>query len=137
MDLLQNKYAPDASIFAVLPAHRYNGAGTDFSDFTASNIDWDFTAGATTSTGINASASGDLPTVYCTGETVTYPAPGDKGLDLVLSGKNPLGKNGIAVAYKDNSAMFVRATFMHGTPTATNFILKRYSDPGVYTQIKP
>jgi type II secretory pathway pseudopilin PulG len=72
--LLQNNYAPDATVFAVGSTPAYTGTASDFSDLSAANLSWDFTAGATPTTGITSTAADQLPTVYGTGENVSYPA---------------------------------------------------------------
>ena len=52
LDLLQNNYTPNADIFAVGSTPRYRGTAKDFTDLAPENMSWDFTAGATTTTGI-------------------------------------------------------------------------------------
>jgi type II secretory pathway pseudopilin PulG len=136
-NLLENNYTPDAAIFALGSAVPYGGKASDFSDMTASNVGWDFTAGATASTGITSTDPDLLPTVYTTGESVTYPTTAETGLDLPLSGKGPFGTKGVVVAYKNNTAIFIR-----GTPSGTivecpGFISKEFKSAGTYTQIKP
>ncbi|HEY0256025.1 MAG TPA: hypothetical protein VGC39_01180 [Candidatus Methylacidiphilales bacterium] len=136
-NLLENNYTPDASIFAVGSTPRYGGKAADFSDLSAANISWDFTAGSTTTTGLTPAASDLLPTVYSTGQDVVYPTTMGAGLDLPLSGNGPFGNTGVVVAYKDN-----HAAFLIGRATGTNvispgFISKELKDTGTYTQIKP
>jgi type II secretory pathway pseudopilin PulG len=134
--LLQNNYTPDASVFAVGSTPPYQGSAPDFSDLGAANMSWDFTAGATATTGLTSAAPDLLPIVYGTGESVTYPAPAT-GLDLLLIGKGPFGKKGIVVAYKNNNAVFIRATISGTNSVCPNFISKEFKDSGAYTQIKP
>ena len=134
--LLQNKYANDPSIFAIGSACKYTGTTADFSDFTASNIGWDFTAISTTS-GVTSSASDLLPTVYCTGESVTIPTTAGTGLNLTLSGSGVFKNYGIAVAYKGNNASFIKGALSGATAVATGFISKSYNDSTSYTQLKP
>jgi len=136
-NLLENNYTPDASIFAIGSTARYRGTATDFSDFTAANISWDFTGGPTTSTGINSSAPDLLPTVYSTGENVAYPTMPGTGLNLTLTGGGPFGMKGVVVAYKGNSATFVRGTLSGTTAECPGFISAAFKDTGTYTQIRP
>jgi hypothetical protein len=136
-NLLANSYTPDASIFALGSTARYSGTDPDFSDLGARNISWDFTAGATASTGITSPAPGSLPIVYTTGETVAYPTNG-AGFDLPVSGKGPFGMKGVVVAYKGNNAAFIRATpSTGGGAKAVGFIPAGLRDPGPYTQVRP
>jgi hypothetical protein len=134
--LLENKYAPDASLFAVGSTPTYRGTDTEFSDLMATNISWDFTGGATASTGITSSAPDLLPIVYTTGEQVTYPTNGT-GLDLPLSGKGPFGIRGIVVAYKNNTVAFIPGTTTGSTVVSKGFISPAFKDAATYTQIKP
>ena len=106
-NLLENHFTPDASIFAVGSTVRYNAAGEDYSKIAAANISWDFTGGPTASTGITTMASDLLPTLYTTGESVAYPTTAGTGFDLTLSGNGPFGKEGVVVAYKNNTAKFI------------------------------
>ncbi len=141
-NLLENSYTPDATPFAIGSTKAYVTTTSDYSNIAGSNISWDFTAGATTTTGITSAAPPDLPVVYTTGETVTYPNTPGAGLDLTLSGKGPLGDQGMIVAYKANNAVFIPAKPSSTIPAESalvcpGFISKSYKDTGAYTQIKP
>jgi type II secretory pathway pseudopilin PulG len=136
-NLLENNYTPDAAIFAVGSTVKYSGTVSDFSDIAAVNISWDFTAGATTSTGITSAAPELLPTVYSTGENVIYPTTAGAGLDLPLSGNGPFGKSGVTVAYKGGNAIFIRAASSGTTLECRGFISTAFKDMAPYTQIKP
>jgi type II secretory pathway pseudopilin PulG len=136
-NLLENNYTPDATIFAVGSTAPYSGKASDFSDITAANLSWDFTGGATTSTGITSAAPDLLPTVYGTGENVTYPTSAGTGLNLPLSGNGPFGKKGIVVAYKANNAAFIPGTPSGTTVECPGFISTAFKDAGPYTQIRP
>jgi type II secretory pathway pseudopilin PulG len=136
-NLLENNYTPDAIVFAVGSTARYGGTAPDFSDISAANISWDFTAGATTSTGITSAAPDLLPTVYSTGETVAYPTAAGTGLNLPLSGNGPFAKNGVVVAYKGNSAAFIRGTLSGTAVESRGFISTAFKDTAAYTQIRP
>ena len=136
-NLLENNYTPDAAIFALGSTVAYSGKASDFSDLTASNISWDFTAGATATTGITSTDPDLLPTVYSTGESVDYPTAAGTGLDLPLSGHGPFETKGVVVAYKNNSAAFIRGTPSGSTVECQGFISKEFKGTGTYTQIKP
>jgi type II secretory pathway pseudopilin PulG len=136
-NLLENNYVPDATIFALGSTVPYAGKASDFSDITASNISWDFTAGATASTGITSTDPDLLPTVYSTGETITYPATTGTGFDLTLSGHGPFGTKGVVVAYKSNNAAFIKGTPSGATAISSGFISREFKSTGTYTQIRP
>jgi len=134
LNLLENNYTPDATIFAVGSTPPYRGKASDFSDITEENISWDFTAGATATMGITSAAPDLLPTVYTTGETVSYPTTAGAGLNLTLSGRGPFGKKGMVVGYKGNNAAFIVAT---SAGQCEGFIPTAYQDTSAYTQIRP
>ncbi len=136
-NLLENNYTPDASLFAVGSTPKYSGTASDFSDIGAANMSWDFTGGSTTYTGITSAASDLLPTVYGTGESVTYPTTPGTGLDLTLSGGGPFAKKGVVVAYKGGSATFIKGTAAGTAVECRRFISTAYKETGVYTQIRP
>ena len=136
-NLLENNYTPDASLFAVGSTPQYHGTAPDFSDVGAANMSWDFTGGATAGTGITSAASDLLPTVYGTGESVTYPTTPGTGLDLTLSGGGPFAKKGVVVAYKGGSATFIKGTAAGTAVECRGFISTAYKETGVYTQIRP
>jgi len=136
-NLLENNYTPDASVFAVGSTPPYSGKASDFSDLGATNISWDFTAGANATTGITAAASDFLPVLYTTGESVVYPTTAGTGLDVTLSGNGPFGKKGIVVAYKGNNAAFIAGVPSGTGVTCPGFISKEFKDAGTYTQIRP
>ena len=136
-NLLENNYTPDAAIFALGSAVPYAGKASDFSDITASNISWDFTAGATATTGITSTDPDLLPTVYSTGETITYPATAGADFDLTLSGHGPFGTKGVVVAYKSNNAAFIKGTPSGTTAICPGFISREFKSAGTYTQIRP
>jgi prepilin-type N-terminal cleavage/methylation domain-containing protein len=136
IQLLQNKYANDPTIFALL-SNKYTGSSTDFSDFAASNISWDFTGvQGSPVTGITSASSDLVPSVFCTGETIPAYAPSTQ-LNLTLSGSGPFAKNGIAVAYKGNSAFFLKGTLSGSGAVVNNFISQSFNDTASYVQIKP
>ncbi len=134
-NLLNDKYASTPDIFVLGKALAYTGTAVDFSDFAANQIDWDFTA-ATSTTGLPASAPGLLPTLYATGETVSYPAATGTVVDLTLSGNGPFGLKGMVVGYKNNAVIFIPATPIGSQAVAKGFILPAFPG-GSYTQIKP
>jgi type II secretory pathway pseudopilin PulG len=132
-NLLDDRYATTPDLFALGRARAYSGTAPDFSDFAADQIDWDFTAGATATTGLTADAPGLLPTLYSTGEIVTYPIGPSVGLDLPLSGAGPFGRTGVIVADKDGSAAFLPAA----EGVARGFIRPGFDGAGRYTQLRP
>jgi len=141
IQLLQGKYANDPTIFCITGGGftPYTGNNSAFTDFAASNITWDFTGEGSSSsaTGATSSSSDLLPVVFCTGETITYPTSSGTQYNLVLSGTGTFQNNGIAVAYKGNSATFIKGTLTSGGATVQNFISASFNDSASYVQIKP
>jgi type II secretory pathway pseudopilin PulG len=135
-NLLENNYTPDATVFAVGSTAKYNGTASDFSDLTAANLSWDFTAGVNETTGITSSASDYLPVVYTTGETVDYDKAKGHGLILEPSGKGPFGQKGVVVAYKGGNALFISAK-LDMKEVQPAFIQSNFNDSEPYTQIRP
>jgi len=136
-NLLENAYIPDATTFAVGSTPKYAGKASDFSDLTAANLSWDFTAGATATTGLTTTVPDLLPIVYTTGQSVTYPTTPGTGLDLPLTGSGPFGAKGMIVAYKGGNATFILGVLAGTTVTCPEFISKQYKETATYTQIKP
>jgi type II secretory pathway pseudopilin PulG len=135
--LIENNYTPDASVFAVGSTPRYEEKDASFTEIGAANLSWDFTAGATASTGITSQAPDLLPTVYTTGETVNYTPPPGSGLNVELSGNGPFAKKGMAVAYKGGNAVFIPGTPSGANVESQGFLSNAFKDAGPYTQIKP
>jgi type II secretory pathway pseudopilin PulG len=136
-DLLANNYAPDAVIFAVGSTPTYRGKGGTYADLSAANLSWDFTAGASSTTGLKADAPGTLPIVYTTGETVRFPANGGGSVDATISGHGPFGPRGMVAANKDTSVRFFPRTST-GDGLATGLTLAQLpAGTGSYTQVKP
>ncbi|MEI9999624.1 MAG: hypothetical protein WDO13_10875 [Verrucomicrobiota bacterium] len=136
LNLLQNQFTPNTDIFTVGATPAYRGTDKDYADLKPENISWDFTAGATATTGITASTSDLLPVAFTTGELVAYPSPG-RGLDLPISGQGPFGNKGVVVAYKGGNAVFIRALITGQTTLAPDFISRDCRAPGPYTQVRP
>lgn len=132
-NLLENNFTPDASIFAAGSTIKFKATGEDFSKIGVDNISWDFTGGATASTGITSAAPDLLPTLYSTAEKVAYTT----GASVTLSGNGPFGKEGMVVAYKNNTAKFILGIGTGSTVECPGFISAEFKDAGPYTQIKP
>src|SRR5580658_382346 len=106
------------------------------------NFSWDITGlNGTGSTpgpvGISVSAPDELPIVFSTGGTVTYPAqPGPGSATCTAAG--PMSTDGLAVTYKDNHSNFARVNSTAGTYTISNFIDGTFDPKGlVYVQRTP
>ena len=146
--LLDGGYATDPAIFYVpLPGKVKPVEGQKLKP---ENVCWDVTCS------VDASDSDYLPLVFLTGYKVTY-APGAAAARLA----NPypevgqtsrtwsqwwndephdIGKNGIAVGYKSNSAMFMRIIKNSDNDTGSipNFISPDFKPKGkVYSQLTP
>jgi len=136
--LLNNKYANDATVFAIGNTTKYTGAAPY--DLKSTNIGWDFTAGATNTTGITSAAPDQTPVVFSDiGASTTIVAQSGGGYQVqALPATTPFQQNGVAVAYKSNSALFIKATSVTGGSNVSNFISSSFSDSWAnYTVIKP
>jgi hypothetical protein len=129
LDLLVNNYTPNADIFTVGWTRRYGGSAKDYADLAPENMSWDFTAGASATTGIKTDAPDLLPVFYTTGQAVDY----RPGKSVTLSGSGPFGGRGMIVALKSGAVDY--------RPAANNvvpvFVSPDFKDTGTYTQIRP
>jgi prepilin-type N-terminal cleavage/methylation domain-containing protein len=141
--LLQGKYTSDPTIFyyAAQGKAKYagNGDSGQFTSFGSNNITWDFMAitgsGTPAVTGITSSASDLLPLVWCSGNpAVTPPVTAGNATSLQLTSQNPFALDGIAVTYKSNSAVFMRAD---ANGIVQGFIPAAYNDTTTYVDLKP
>ena len=134
--LINNKYISSADIFCLTggTAKPYTG-GTPGSSLDASNVSWDVTGVATS--GISQNAPDQLPLVFSTGNTVSYPAQVGTSSSAKCGPNNPFGKQGIPVCYKGNNAAFMPVKNPDGV-TVDNFISASCDPAGVnYLQLKP
>jgi prepilin-type N-terminal cleavage/methylation domain-containing protein len=140
MSLISKGYLTSADIF-YLP----NGGQTKFigtspaTNLTAVNVSWDITGtnGSTGPVGITVNSPDELPLVYSTGGTVTYPDQAGPG-SATCSATGPLGTDGLAVTYKDSHSAFVKSNSTSGTYTINNFISGSFDPKGqTYVQRKP
>jgi len=138
--LLAKGYLTSADIF-YLP----NGAQTKYkglspaTNITAQNVSWDITGmtGTTGPVGISVNSPDELPIIYSTGGTVTYPQQAGPGT-ATCSATAPLGTDGLAVTYKDNHSVFAKSEIVGGTYTVTDFIAGSFDPKGqTYAQRKP
>ena len=139
-DLINSNYVSDPSIFCTSGAV---GGQTVYSGgvpitLQQSNVTWNFTCSSLSTTGGVSSATGDLiPLVYCTGQTVNYPATAVVNLAL-SSTKNPFGADGIAVFYHGNNAAYMKAgTGGQPAGTVASFISANNTDSTAYTTAVP
>lgn len=121
--LIDEKYISDPAVFYVeMPGKTKATSNT----LTAENVCYDVTADVTTD------SPDGLPLVFLTGYTVSYQA----GASATRApGSDTPFVEGIAVAYKSNSARFIKAD---ADGTVSNFIPATF-DPGTktYQQLKP
>jgi len=140
--LLNNKYASDATIFAISSAHKYTGSAAPYS-LASGNVDFDFVAGSSTSVGLTATAPDQTPIVFSdigVAGSVVGPSGSTAGYISGLAASTPFGQNGVAVAYKSNSAQFLKATIVGSGTQVNNFISTSFSDTWAtsnYNVIKP
>ena len=111
--LIAGGYVTDPAIFVISGSSekKYTGTMTGTPTIGLTNISWDFVGNsATGNPGINPNTPDTTP-VILSSSPVT-------GANIVAAGApttvqllatNPFGKNGIAVAYKSNSAKFITA----------------------------
>lgn len=111
--LITGKYVSDPKLFTVTgDSHltAYPGTG----NVTAANVSFDFagvnsTGSASTPSGFGSSAPDLLPIVWTGGESgAIIPGTAGQGTAFAPVGGGPFGKDGIAIAYKSNSAVFAR-----------------------------
>ena len=146
--LVQGQYISDPSIFAASKPVAYTGPISAISGMQANNICWDFIAVIGSSGGANVGLSTSdpdgMPAVFSTGQNVAIPSQGPGGvINVNVNNKNPFGSNGMAVCYKSNSAQFLKADNVGGTPQVNtkpaNYLFNASftASPGNYVQLKP
>jgi|HubBroStandDraft_1064217.scaffolds.fasta_scaffold113232_2 prepilin-type N-terminal cleavage/methylation domain-containing protein len=141
--LLANNYLTSPNIFYLANGTQTKFTGTSPAvNLASNNVSWDITGlNGTGSTpgpvGISVSAPDELPIVFSTGGTVTYPAqPGPGSATCTAAG--PMSTDGLAVTYKDNHSNFARVNSTAGTYTISNFIDGTFDPKGlVYVQRTP
>ncbi len=140
MLLITKGYLTSADIF-YLP----NGGQTKFTgtspgtNLTSQNVSWDVTGmtGNNGPVGISSNSPDELPLIFSTGGTVTYPQQAGPG-SATCAATAPFGTDGLAVTYKDNHSAFAQASSMNGTYTIANFIAGSFDPKGLtYVQRKP
>ncbi|HUB66110.1 MAG TPA: type II secretion system protein [Candidatus Methylacidiphilales bacterium] len=141
--LLANNYLTSPSIFYLAGGTQTKFTGTSPAvNLASNNVSWDITGlNGTGSTpgpvGISSTAPDELPVVFSTGGTVSYPAqPGPGSATCTAAG--PLNTDGLAVTYKDNHSTFARVNSTTGAYTINNFIDGSFDPKGlVYVQRTP
>jgi prepilin-type N-terminal cleavage/methylation domain-containing protein len=119
--LITGKYVTDPKLFVISGDNRaapyVPGANVPL---TASNVSYDFAgvngtatgAGQPSQVGVNSNAPDQLPIVWSGGESAAAAglpgAQANAGVSFKPTGGGPYGLAGIAVAYKSNSAAFLR-----------------------------
>ncbi len=138
--LITKGYLTSADIF-YLP----NGGQTKFkgtspgTNLTAQNVSWDITGvtGSNGPAGVSVNAPDELPIVFSTGGTVTYPVQEGEG-SASCTASGPLSTDGLAVTYKDTHSVFMKIDSAPGTYTISDFIAGSFDPKGVtYVQRKP
>jgi len=125
--LLDGKYITDPGLFYLAMPGKTKATSPTL---TSANVSYDVTSGVT------ADSPDAVPVVFCTGYTVVYIGGVSASPDPAASTPFP-GKlsPGIAVAYKNNGAQFLKA---EPDGTVPNFIPAGF-DPGTktYRQLRP
>ncbi len=105
--LIAGKYISDPKMFAITGSKNftvYPGTGT----IAQANVSYDFAGVGGTYTGVTSSASDLLPLLWSDGEpTAKIPTTVGVGTAVTLAGGGAFATDGMAVAYKSNSAKFV------------------------------
>jgi prepilin-type N-terminal cleavage/methylation domain-containing protein len=151
--LVQGGYITDPSIFAKDKSHAYAGTTASITSMPASAICWDFFVESSQNTsvtppvyyGLSTSDPDGMPAVFSTGQVVTPPTQGPSNTPLAVNsaGTNPFGSNGMAICYKSNSAVFLKAInngsgFVVNTTSANEIFNASFScTPGNFVQITP
>jgi prepilin-type N-terminal cleavage/methylation domain-containing protein len=119
-ELLAGGYISDASIFFISggTASKYVGTtASAASSITAANISWDF-AGKGDGTGLSSTSYQYMPIVWTSVGTGTQPAltaTQGTAITCVPTSTGPMGTDGVAVFYINNSSKFINGTL--GTVT--------------------
>jgi prepilin-type N-terminal cleavage/methylation domain-containing protein len=147
--LVAGGYITDVSLFSKDKSSAYTGDTSSATAVTSgldttSTICWDFMEGPSNA-GLTSSDPDSLPLVFSTGQTVT-PAPttySTTGITINTANTNPFGNNGMAVCFKSNSAVFLKAvktgTSSYQVQTNANNALygPSFAGPATYTQAEP
>ena len=142
INLLNANYASDPTLFAISGAPGITPfVGASSANMAATNVSWSFTVSALTTTGGVTSSTGDLiPLIFFNGGTGTPPTPfpqtAGTAANLQLVATCPFLLDGVAVFYKGNNALYIKAT--GATPgLVTNFISQNNQDGATYTITPP
>jgi prepilin-type N-terminal cleavage/methylation domain-containing protein len=141
--LLAGGYLTSADIFYLPNGHQTKFKGTAPAvNMTSVNVSWDIigvdgTGSSSGPVGITVNAPSELPIVFSTGGTVNIPQQAGAGT-ATCTGAGPLGVDGLAVTYKDNSSAFMKTDSSTGSYMIPNFIEGSFDPLGqTYVQRKP
>jgi len=139
-DLINASYATDPSVFVVsgqTGVSNYSGAAPI--SLTTSNCSWSFTVVAkSTNNGLTSSASDLTPLIFFDNgadTSLTTPFPGSPGTAKnigTLGTSAPFGTDGIAVFYKGNNALYLKAGTSGTTGVVANFLSSNDTDTTTY-----
>jgi hypothetical protein len=122
-------YLTDPSILILTggTATKYVGT-TPGTNLTKDNVSWDFygvnsTGGTPAPVGVGTNDPDQLPLLWSTGNTIAAPTTGAYSqATLNQPGKNPLGTDGIPVAYKSGASQFKKVNQIGPPAIVTQFI---------------
>jgi len=138
--LITKGYLTSANIFYLPGGTQTKFKGLDpATNLMAQNVSWDITGvnGNSGPTGMTVNARDELPLVFSTGATVTYPPQPGPGKAVCVASA-PLGTDGLAVTYKDNHSAFVKIDSGAGVYAISDFIAESFDPKGeIYVQRKP
>ena len=140
-DLINANYVTDPSVFAIISQVGYQAPTSSGSAITLKqqSVSWSYTCVSLTTTGGLSSSASDLtPLVYFNngfGTAVTPNLKGGGGAVSVTYGADaPFGTDGVAVFYKGNNAVYLKAGLAGGSPgQITAFISANDTDSTTYT----
>jgi prepilin-type N-terminal cleavage/methylation domain-containing protein len=131
--LVTGGYATDKTIFYV--SGQTGAAPSNAAVIAGSNVSWCFTESTTAGTGL--SNCGDaIPIIFFNNGTgnspVTFPATINVAeTSATLTSSAPQGTDGLALFYKGNNAVYIKAA--SGTPTCAGVIPASNTDTATYT----
>jgi prepilin-type N-terminal cleavage/methylation domain-containing protein len=138
--LISKGYLSSADIFYLPNGQQTKFKGTSpATNLTSVNVSWDITGmdGPNGPVGISMNSPDELPIVFSTGGTVTYPKDAGPG-SATCTAAGPLGTDGLAVTYKDNHSVFAKIDSASGTYVISDFIAGSFDPKGLtYVQRKP
>ena len=142
-DLINAGYATDPGVFGIAQQTGYTKATTAGTTTTLvqNSVSWSFTcvtaAASPNGVGISSTTSDLIPLVYFNngfgvGIAANIKATPGAAVPETLTTAAPFGQDGIAVFYKGNNAVYIKATTIPAAGTITTFISPNCTDTTNY-----